>query len=297
MSSWAPTTDRVVNTSWGRSRGGSAVNGLILHHQADGGGHDAIDYMINWNSRGSHPTYGIDDDSEASVIGIVHPDYSPSSTGYALDKGAVTIEAANTGGAPEWRVSENSLEAIAQIIAHHADESERFEYPVELNEPSRTQRGFWVAWHSQYFATACPGPFLVGKMAWLVQRANEIRDMKDLEPKPTPRPEKGSSGGGNHPKFPLPNDWYFGPENGPTKSVSGRHGNKHGSAEQMRKHLWRWQQRMEDRGWLFPKYGSDGMYGDETRENTIAFQREKGLTVDGLIGPATWNAAWTEPVT
>ena len=54
---------------------------------------------------------------------------------------------------------------------------------------------------------------------------------------------------------------------------------------------------MEDRGWKFPKYGSDGMYGDETRENVIAFQREKGLTVDGLLGPDTWNAAWSEPVT
>jgi peptidoglycan hydrolase-like protein with peptidoglycan-binding domain len=28
-----------------------------------------------------------------------------------------------------------------------------------------------------------------------------------------------------------------------------------------------------------------------------AFQAEKGLTVDGLVGLGTWNAAWTAPVT
>ncbi|WP_156759572.1 peptidoglycan recognition protein family protein [Microbacterium karelineae] len=99
------------------------------------------------------------------------------------------------------------------------------------------------------------------------------------------------------PVFPLPSDWYFGPESGPRESVSGHHGNRHGTAAEMRKHLWRFQQRLEDRGWLFPLHGSDGLYGDETRENVVAFQREKGLAVDGLIGPATWKAAWEAPVT
>ncbi|WP_221585542.1 N-acetylmuramoyl-L-alanine amidase [Microbacterium sp. G2-8] len=108
----------------------------------------------------------------------------------------------------------------------------------------------------------------------------------------TPKPSTPKA-----PAFPLPKDWYFGPESGPRESVSGHHGNRHGTASEMRKHLWRWQQRMEDRGWLFPLHGSDGLYGTETRENTLAFQREKGLKADGLIGPATWAAAWEAPVT
>jgi peptidoglycan hydrolase-like protein with peptidoglycan-binding domain len=50
-----------------------------------------------------------------------------------------------------------------------------------------------------------------------------------------------------------------------------------------------WQARMAVRGWDITP---DGRYGDETAEVAEAFQREKGLTVDGLIGPETYAAAW-----
>lgn len=88
------------------------------------------------------------------------------------------------------------------------------------------------------------------------------------------------------PAFPLPWGWYFGPQSGPRESVSGYHGN--------REHLARWQSRMAMRGWSI---AADGLYGDQTRDVARAFQAEKGLTVDGKIGPDTWAAAWTAPIT
>lgn len=88
------------------------------------------------------------------------------------------------------------------------------------------------------------------------------------------------------PPFPLPNGWYFGPKEGPEWSVSGFYGH--------REDLRRWQQRMRDRGWNITP---DGLYGDETAGVTYAFQVEKGLYPDKLIGPVTWTAAWTLPVT
>ncbi|QGJ97476.1 peptidase [Microbacterium phage Azizam] len=91
------------------------------------------------------------------------------------------------------------------------------------------------------------------------------------------------------PAFPLPWGWYFGPQSGPRESVSGYHGNG--------QHLAVWQARMIARGWDLGPSGADGRYGDRTRDVARAFQAEKGLTVDGKIGPATWAAAWTAPVT
>lgn len=88
------------------------------------------------------------------------------------------------------------------------------------------------------------------------------------------------------PAFPLPAGWYFGPKSGPRESVSGFYS--------YRAQLASWQQRMADRGWAI---AADGLYGDQTERIARAFQAEKGLVVDGLIGPVTWAAAWTEPVT
>lgn len=101
-----------------------------------------------------------------------------------------------------------------------------------------------------------------------------------------PKPPKRPIG---VPKFPLPKGHYFGPESGPVSSVSGYHGN--------RGHLARWQRRMIERGWGLGRYGADGRYGDDTRRVARAFQTEKGLHVDGLIGAMTWRAAWIEDVT
>jgi len=104
----------------------------------------------------------------------------------------------------------------------------------------------------------------------------------------------GSIGGTDAPAFPLPASQWFGPESGGDNSISGwySHGND----------LRAFQQRMKDRGWAIDVDGLYGPKGAKTPQGntaavTIAFQKEKGLTPDGLIGPATWAAAWTAPIT
>jgi hypothetical protein len=54
-----------------------------------------------------------------------------------------------------------------------------------------------------------------------------------------------------------------------------------------------WQARMRARGWSI---AADGAYGPGSEAVCRAFQREKGLGVDGIVGPATWKAAWEAPV-
>jgi len=58
-----------------------------------------------------------------------------------------------------------------------------------------------------------------------------------------------------------------------------------------------WQARMLQRKWH--RIGvADGYFGDDTLAVVRAFQAEKRLgAVDGIIGPKTWAAAWTSPVT
>jgi Putative peptidoglycan binding domain len=55
-----------------------------------------------------------------------------------------------------------------------------------------------------------------------------------------------------------------------------------------------WQQQMRNRGWSI---GVDQHYGPQSEDVCRKFQREKGLGADGLVGPQTWAASWTAPVT
>lgn len=55
-----------------------------------------------------------------------------------------------------------------------------------------------------------------------------------------------------------------------------------------------WQQQMSDRGWAIDV---DGWFGSQSDSVCRQFQSEKGLEVDGVVGPMTWDATWTSPVT
>jgi hypothetical protein len=55
-----------------------------------------------------------------------------------------------------------------------------------------------------------------------------------------------------------------------------------------------WQSQMAFRGWHL---AVDGQYGPESARICTQFQAEKGLEVDGIVGPITWDAAWTAPIT
>lgn len=117
----------------------------------------------------------------------------------------------------------------------------------------------------------------------------------DNSPAPTPTPPPTQPGNPTTPDWPLDNgchthgtDAYFGPQY-PLKnrrSVSGVYTH---SAD-----LKTWQQRMIDRGW---RLTATGVYDADTKRVARAFQAEKNLKVDALIGRDTWAAAWTTPVT
>jgi hypothetical protein len=91
-------------------------------------------------------------------------------------------------------------------------------------------------------------------------------------PSETPGAPPGDATIGDHPAFPgtLLRDFTAG----------------HGTAT--------WQAQMAKRGW---NIGVDDQFGPQSASVARAFQSEKGLGVDGVVGPETWNAAFTLPVT
>lgn len=112
------------------------------------------------------------------------------------------------------------------------------------------------------------------------------------------------------PAFPLPRRpgalFYYGSPDGPIESVSGMGLNTAVPADVYRdaagrwhsRGLAKWQQRMIDRGWSeLEQDGADGRFGKITEKVVGQFQELVGLPVDRKLGPDTWAAAWSEPVT
>lgn len=115
----------------------------------------------------------------------------------------------------------------------------------------------------------CPGPARVEQF-----RETLVPTIQKLyhgdPPPPPPKP-------GMHPAFPLGPGQAFG-----TPSFLSGH------------NFDDWQRQMRARGWAITP---DGFYGPQTKAIAIAFQKEKGLVADGLVGRETWDAAWLTRIT
>lgn len=103
------------------------------------------------------------------------------------------------------------------------------------------------------------------------------------------------------PAFPLPKGFYYGDSDGPKESVSGKSYNSSAKSDVTKdahgkyrsKGLYTWQKQMKARGWSLDV---DGKFGEQTEKVVRQFQENYDLGVDGKIGPKTWAAAWTVPV-
>ena len=169
--------------------------------------------------------------------------------------------------------------------------------------------------HKDWKNTACPGKYssMMGKLVKDVNAEHAARKRGGTTaPKPSkPAPSKpskpkpsGKAPGGTKYAFPYEKGGYIGPKSGPNRSHSGIGGRKtKGVLDQTWNKRWV-NQLANHRGWnakkggtYLTKWGNDGQYGAELEALIRAFQKDQGISVDGLGGRETWDAAFTNPVT
>lgn len=138
--------------------------------------------------------------------------------------------------------------------------------------------GSKVVGHRDLVSTACPGDSLYNKVKSGRYGGGSTGGGT------TPPP---SGGGSKAPAFPYPSSDYLGTTRGDPHCHSGYYASD-------QPNIRTWQQQMKNRGWTI---GVDGLYGSQSESVCRQFQSEKGLSVDGLVGPKTWSTSWTAPVT
>ena len=115
--------------------------------------------------RKASSTYGID--SEGKVGMYVEEHNRPWTTGNNVDEEAVTIEVANSKGAPNWEVSDA---ALATLINLCADICKRNNIQQLNFTGDKTGN---VILHKWYQATNCPGPYLESEMNYIAEQVNK----------------------------------------------------------------------------------------------------------------------------
>ena len=130
-------------------------------------------------SREASAHYGIGKDG---IIGqyVDEADTAWADGNWSSNCRSVTIETSNciTGG--NWEVSALVLSTLIKLVADIA----------KRNNLGKLVAGKNLTWHQMYAATACPGPYLLGKMEYIANEANKLNE----ETKPEPKPEQPTSG-------------------------------------------------------------------------------------------------------
>lgn len=146
---------------------------VIVHHMTvvGNGSGSANDACYNiWQTRQASAQYGVDG---SDVTQFVWDNDAAWATGsYAGNHGGISIEHANSMGAPGWQVSGLTWTTGARLAAH-------LHKAYGLGRPTSNGNGSGgtLRAHSSFFATACPGPYLMAIWANYLAEAQRVYDL------------------------------------------------------------------------------------------------------------------------
>ena len=156
---YSTRVNRTLYTDKSQDRGGYTVQRVIVHNWAGLTG--GIERLVYSDDEASANYIGL---SDGSMIGSVPEERRAWTSGsYDVDASSITVEIQNTTTAPNWQVSEESINALIELIA---DIARRYGW----GSVDRSR----VRGHREFAATECPGPFLYPRLGEIATRANAL---------------------------------------------------------------------------------------------------------------------------
>lgn len=143
---------------------------ITIHHMA--GNMSLLGYILTANNAQNSANYSIY--SDGRVYRHMHEyDESYCSSSRSNDKRAITIEVANSTGAPTWEISDKAREALVSLLVdlvrRHNMGSLRYSGDKNMvNDPSKQN----VTLHRWFSNTECPGPYIMKILPLICDEVN-----------------------------------------------------------------------------------------------------------------------------
>ncbi len=171
-SSLVQVTIPAYSGNYTKGRSGKKIEAITIHHMAGILTAEQCGKLFQAQGRNGSSHYGIGNNGK---IGQYVDESNTAWTNSNFDSNckSVTIETSNCENGGQWKVSDKALNSLIKLVA---DIGKR-------NNLGTLVKGKNVTWHSMYTSTACPGPYLLSKMDYIVAEANKIN-----APKPTTVP-------------------------------------------------------------------------------------------------------------
>lgn len=151
-----------------------AIDTITIHHMAGNLSVQTCGELFAKPQRKASSNYGVNGKDVGLYVDEANRSWC-SSNG-TNDQRAITIETANDGGAPDWHVSDITLNTLIKLVADICKRNgiSKLIWSDDKSERVNHTNGCNMTIHSDFAATACPGPYLKSKMAYIASEVNKI---------------------------------------------------------------------------------------------------------------------------
>ena len=148
------------------------IDTITIHHTAGVMSAAAIGNTFAPVSRQASCNYGIGNDGQVILV-VDEENRSWCSSSPSNDHRAITIEVSNSKSGGNWPVGEKAMNKLIELCVDICKRNDI----KKLNYTGDKTGNLTL--HKWFAATACPGPYLEGKMPWIAEQVNKQLSVSD----------------------------------------------------------------------------------------------------------------------
>lgn len=150
------------------------IDTITIHHMAGNLTVEQCGKIFQNTKREASSNYGIGTDGRIGLY-VHEADRAWTSGSPANDHRAITIEVANDSGEPNWHVSDKAMASLIDLVTDICERNgiEKLVWSNNKEDRIHHRNGCNMTVHRDFQATACPGPYLYNKQAYIASEVNK----------------------------------------------------------------------------------------------------------------------------